>query len=147
MVSNGAKIVVALATINLGLLGLFFGYVSSDSPLWNDNVNSEQLCKPEEKVVQQRDTSDCLVQRRQSLHTELLKMRSAALCNSMCNNKVNKYEKMLEDVQLWCNPSCQDELSECKRLTDDLRSNQYSDPDTGRTMMVLARPRHLSYYP
>jgi hypothetical protein len=147
MVSHGAKIVVALVAINLGLLGLFFGYVSLDSPLWDDNINSEQLGEPKEKVVQQRDTYDCLKQRRHSLHAELLKMRSAALCNSMCNNKVNKYKQMLEDVQLWCNPSCQDELSECKRLADDLRSNQYSDPGIGSTLLVLERPRHLSYYP
>ena len=147
MVSHGTKIVVVLASINLGLLGFFFGYLSSDSPSCDENSNSEQLGEPEEKVVQQRDTSECLKQRRHSLHTEVLRMRSAVLCNSMCDYKVNKYKQMLEDVQLWCNPSCQDELSECKRLTNDLRANQYSDPGTGSTMMVLARPRHLSYYP
>jgi hypothetical protein len=37
-------------------------------------------------------------------------------CSSLCGSEIDRYKQMLEDIQQWCNPYCQEQLDECRQI-------------------------------
>jgi hypothetical protein len=142
MSTKATVLITALGVINIGLACFFVGTVVSDRRAARDSGISDQEDKSDGS--DRSDASDstgsscepCRESRPTQLPQALLAQASANWGEALCRSEVGKYKQMLEDIQHWCNPYCQDELEVCQYLLTSAYPATHRDPRSGIELVL-----------
>jgi len=130
MSSKAAVLIFSLGAINIAMAGIVIYAVLSDRG--PDEAPEPATAAETRSPVVVRSARDAEADgscscARQLMVERLLRQRAnlpdrrAAFCQA----EVERYRQMLEDIQHWCNPYCQDELDECRLVLTDRSSTSY----------------------
>ena len=121
MTTKAAILLATLGVLNAGIAGVFVGTVILD-----DSENTGQITEarpsPERRYSRDRApvTSGCSpCPRCRPVVIPRLPVSASGCdfaCSAVCSNEIDRYKQMLEDIQHWCNPYCQEQLDECQQV-------------------------------
>jgi hypothetical protein len=140
--SKAAILLSALGAINVGLACFFVVTVVSDhrgDEPREPSATSQVAKRSSDRAARVSTAGDSCPHQRPVVVPRVLPQRadySAGLA-AICRSEVGRYQQMLEDIQSWCNPYCQDELEECKLVLTNLSSTTYPEHLPGGVELVL----------
>lgn len=130
MSTKAAILLTTLGILNAGIAYVFVGTVLSENR-GNDSRIGEAPPVVDHVETRHRQplTSSCApCPKCRPVVVPRLPQPQAAremTCAAVCEEKIDRYQQMLEDIQKWCNPHCEEQLADCRQLV----SHRYSDPN------------------
>jgi hypothetical protein len=121
LTTKAAILLTTLGVLNAGIAAVFVGTV-----ILEDSENTPQISEARVESSRNRGshhapvTSGCApCPRCRPVVVPRLPASGAACeitCSSLCGSEIDRYKQMLEDIQHWCNPYCQEQLDECRQV-------------------------------